>query len=150
MNPGKKNLNLINKKLLYTKNTTPSKKELRDFGLLFGTMVAILFGFIFPWIGGSPLTRIPLIFTCILWLLSFVVPVVLYPLYKVWMQIALVLGWINNRIILGFVFYGIITPMGILFRIRNRNIITLKFNINHKTYRLPSRVRTKESMEKPF
>lgn len=33
-----------------------------------------------------------------------------------WMKVAAVLGWVNSRILLGIMFYGIMTPMGIVMR----------------------------------
>ncbi|MPZ76496.1 MAG: sxtJ [Deltaproteobacteria bacterium] len=49
-----------------------------------------------------------------------VIPGAVYPksliwVYKGWMMLGYVLGWINTRIILGFIFYFIVTPIG-LFR----------------------------------
>ncbi len=38
-----------------------------------------------------------------------------------WMKIAGVLGWINSRILLGVVFYGIMTPMGLVMRLFGRD-----------------------------
>jgi hypothetical protein len=52
----------------------------------------------------------------ILVLLGLVVPSLLRPVQKVWMGLALILGWINTRIILGVLFYLVFTPIGVLMR----------------------------------
>ncbi len=44
----------------------------------------------------------------------------------VWDKIALVLGWINTRIILALVFFVFLFPMALLTRIRMRNLLQLK------------------------
>lgn len=46
-----------------------------------------------------------------------IAPVLLKPLYVVWMRFAFVLGWVNTRIILCILFYLILTPIGIVLRI---------------------------------
>ena len=38
-----------------------------------------------------------------------------------WMRLAAVLGWVNSRILLGIMLYGIMTPMGRLMRLFGRD-----------------------------
>ena len=52
-----------------------------------------------------------------LFLLSgLLLPVVLKPLYIVWMYLARVLGWINTHLLLGLVFYTLFTLIGAVMR----------------------------------
>ena len=44
----------------------------------------------------------------------------------IWGKIALVLGWINTKIILSVVFFIFLTPFGILSRIFSKNALQLK------------------------
>lgn len=127
-----------------------NKKKLRDFGLLIGVIVAVLFGILLPWIRGHSLLLFPWTTAVILWLLAVLTPTTLKPIYQVWMQIGLILGWINTRIILGFIFFGLITPMGVIMRLLNRDPMTRKFKVNFQTYRVPSQKVTRKSMEKPY
>ena len=48
---------------------------------------------------------------------ALVAPVSLNLVYRPWMKVGLVLGWINTRIILGVVFWVIILPLGIVLRL---------------------------------
>lgn len=48
--------------------------------------------------------------------LAFLSPVRLRPAYRVWMTIGHVLGEINLRLLLGVLFYGVLTPLGFLRR----------------------------------
>ena len=127
-----------------------NQKQLRDFGLLTGAIVAILFGLLLPWIRGHSLPSIPWAIAAVLWCLAVLAPRSLNPVYQVWMRIGLVLGWVNTRIILGIVFYGLVTPMGVIMRLLNQDPMARKFEENLQTYRLPCQARTRISMEKPF
>ena len=47
---------------------------------------------------------------------ALVAPRALRGIYRLWMRIGEALAWINTRIILSVIFYGIVTPMGIVMR----------------------------------
>ncbi len=48
----------------------------------------------------------------------------------IWEKIAMVLGWINTKIILSVVFFIFLTPFGILSRIFSKNSLQLKNDSN--------------------
>lgn len=127
-----------------------NNKELRHFGLLTGAIVAGLFGLLLPWLRGHSLPQIPWLVAAVLGFLAILTPATLQPVYQVWMRIGLVLGWVNTRLILGLVFYGLMMPMGAIMRLLNRDTMARKFEVNLQTYRLPSQPKTKASMEKPY
>lgn len=127
-----------------------NNKELRDFGLLTGTIIAVLFGLLLPWLRGHALPLVPWIIALVLWVLAALVPMVLGPVYQVWMRIGLVLGWVNTRIILGIIFFALMMPMGAIMRLLNQDPMARKFDGNLKTYCRPSQEITIASMEKPF
>ena len=92
-----------------------TNKQLRSFGSTVGGMFALI-GF-WPLIfrGEDPRWWAMVVAGCLL------VPAVVFPKSLVWpykgcMVVGHVMGWINTRIILGVVFYLIVTPMGILRR----------------------------------
>ena len=70
--------------------------------------------------------------------------------YKNWMRIGLVLGWIQTRIILGVLFYIMITPIGLMKRLLNQAPMMRSLDPELPNYRQLSKLRTTESMEKPF
>jgi hypothetical protein len=41
--------------------------------------------------------------------------------YRLWMSVGEVLGWINSRIILGALFYLLFTPLGLCMRLRGKD-----------------------------
>ena len=85
------------------KNIKSSKKDLRKFGITVGSVLvvlAIVFYFLdrsyFIYFGAAGLVLI---------IMGFISPVILKPLNKVWMGLAVVLGWLSSRVILIVVFY---------------------------------------------
>lgn len=57
----------------------------------------------------------------LLFLLSRVSSAAALAFHRVWMRLAHALGWINSRILLSVMFYGIITPYGLVLRLLGRN-----------------------------
>jgi predicted membrane protein len=126
------------------------RKGLREFGLLTGTIIAILFGLVLPLIRGHDLFVIPWIIGGVLGVLALFLPQSLAPIYQVWMRIGLVLGWINSRIILGIIFFVVVTPMSVMMRVLRCDPMTRKFEAQLATYRVPSQIKNRKSMEKPY
>lgn len=127
-----------------------NKKELRQFGMLLGTLIPLLFGLILPWLWGHNVPLLPWILGSVLWLLAIAFPISLQPIYRVWMKIAEVLAWINSRIILGLIFFAIVTPMAFIMRLMQRDPMARKCDRQAATYRVSSQKRSRESMEKPY
>ena len=90
------------------------KKGLREFGLIGGAIVAILFGLVLPIIRHHSLSILPWLIAEVLWIWALVAPATLQWVYQIWMGIGLILSWIQTRIILGVVFSIIIVPMGLM------------------------------------
>ena len=58
---------------------------------------------------------------------------ILYPLKKYWLKFGMILGRITSPIILAFIFFLIVTPIGLLVRVFQKDILNLKFN-NNQSY----------------
>lgn len=63
-------------------------------------------------------------------------PKCLQPVYRVWMFIGEILGWINTRIILSVVFYCIVTPIGFVQRLRGHDAMRRQWETEAETYRV--------------
>ena len=57
----------------------------------------------------------------VLILLGALAPHLAIPFHRAWMKAAAWLGWINSRIILGVMYYGVMTPVGLLTRLLGRD-----------------------------
>ncbi|HAC63557.1 MAG TPA: sxtJ [Cyanothece sp. UBA12306] len=126
------------------------QKGLRNFGLLTGIIIAVLFGLILPLIWGHGLSLIPWIIGCILSGLALIMPKSLEPIYYGWTRVGQVLSWINSRIILGLIFFLMLTPMALIMRLAKRDTMQRHFEFALETYRVSSKIRNKVSMENPY
>ncbi len=126
------------------------KKGLRDFGLLIGGLIAVIFGLAVPLLRHHPIPWLPWIAGGILIVLGLVAPKSLNPVYHAWMRFGLILHKIQTPIIMGIVFYLIIWPMGFIKSLLGEDAMRRKLNPKMDTYRVSSKPRTKVSMERPF
>ena len=126
-----------------------SHKELRHFGWLVGGV----FTFIGVWplvIHSEPLRLWAIIPGGVLILLGTILPKALAPVHKIWMKIGHVLGWINTRILLGIVFYGLVTPIGMVFRLMDKDSMRQVFAKDSPTYRVVRTPRPHSHMKYQF
>ena len=128
---------------------TLTPAELRKFGLVTAAMVLVFFELLIPWIWGLDWPIWPLVVAGILVLLALAVPTTLGLFHKVWMKFAEILGWINTRIILGFIFFVFFLPFGFVMRLFN-DPMRRKLDDSKETYRVISKSPKTENLEKPF
>ena len=124
-------------------------KELRTFGLMVGGIFLILGLWPALWRGEEPRLW-ALIPGIVLVVLGISLPRSLKPAHKVWMVVGDVLGWINTRIILGVIFYGMITPMGLIMRLFGWDSMRRAFMRETSTYRVVKRPRSPSHMSRQF
>ena len=127
-----------------------NKSELRKFGLITGAIVIVLFGLLIPWLFDIAWPRWPFMVGGILAVWAVVIPNTLKPVYVVWMKIGHVLGWINTRIILAILFYGMFLPIGMLMQLFGWDPMYKKLSKGLKTYRIESQESVKEHFERPY
>ena len=92
----------------------------------------VIAGFLF-WRGKESFEAI-LVTGSALILLGLVIPVVLKPIYWIWMILAVILGWIMTRVILSLLFYVVITPIGIFSRLFGSKFLDLKWDKSKDSY----------------
>ena len=127
-----------------------SIKELRQFGVIMGVFIVLFFGLLIPWIWGLSFSTWPWIIASVFAGVALVLPVVLKPIYSVWMKLAHVLGWINTRLLLSLVFYLIILPIGVILRLSGKDPMHRKLDPELQTYRVKSKQPSIDHLEKPF
>ena len=124
-------------------------KELRQFGLLVGGVFSII-GLWPMFLRGEPLRLWAVVLGSLLILSGSLVPTWLAPVHRGWMWVGHVLGWINTRIILGVIFYGLITPIGIAFRMLGKDTMRQSFSDTSSTYRVNRQPRPRSHMKFQF
>ena len=126
-----------------------STKELRSFGLLVGA-VFIVIGLWPVLLHGAPLRHWAVVVGGLLIVFGGLLPRVLVPVHRGWMWIGHVLGWINTRILLTIVFYGLITPIGIVYRLMGKDTMRQAFSEVSPTYRVNRQPRPRSHMKYQF
>ena len=126
------------------------KKGLRDFGLITGALFAGIFGLLLPWKFEWAWPIWPWAIFAVLWVMAFALPRQLEPVYQVWMRFGLIIGSIMSRIILGFVFFLVVTPLGLMMRATGKDPMNRQLDDSLETYREPISENKSNSFDKPF
>lgn len=133
------------------KNIKSGKKELREFGLTIGAILAVLGGLVL-WRGKKDVSQY-LIVSGILFISSgLMLPGILKPLQKIWMGISVVMGFFVSRIILFILFYAVLTPIGLIARVLGKDILDQKIDKSGESYwrNRETVTKTKESYENQY
>jgi hypothetical protein len=67
-------------------------------------------------------------------IISFIAIPILRPFHKLWMILALAMGFVMSRVILTILFYLILAPIGLLAKIVGKKFMPLGFDKNATTY----------------
>ena len=105
----------------------------RNFGLVFAIFFIILSSYFYINFKLILTTKIFLILSIIFFCLGWLNSKILYPLNFIWTKFGILLGRIMSPIIMGLIFFFIVTPISIFMRLLKKDILNLKFN-NKKTY----------------
>ena len=107
----------------------------RSFGLLFSAVFALLAGYGWLFKGWSLLIVLVLVAVAVAFvLLGFVAPKVLRPLNWLWFQLGQLLGKIVSPVVLGAIFFLILTPVSLLTRLFGRDELRLKRKASQTSY----------------
>lgn len=125
------------------------RKQLRSFGLLVGAIFCLI-GVWPAIVRGQGLRTWAFVLGGALVLLGSVLPASLGAIYRVWMLVGHVLGWINTRIVLGMVFFLLVTPIGWVMRMTGRDPMRRRFDSSAQTYRVWRTARPRTHMARQF
>ena len=103
----------------------------KSFGIVF--FVVFLLIALYPLLNDENIRIWSLIISFIFLLLGIFNSKVLSPLNKVWFKFGILLGKVISPIVMGLVFFLVVTPTGILMKIFRKDLLSLKFN-NNKSY----------------
>ena len=73
----------------------------------------------------------------------------LTPLNILWFKFGKLLGSIVAPIVMGIVFFVVITPTGLIMKIIGKDLLNSKYNNKHKSYWI-NREKTKSTMKQQF
>ena len=103
----------------------------RNFGIVF-TIVFLIISF-WPLLKNGDIRYWSLIISFIFFVLALINSKILTPLNKAWMKFGLILGKIVSPLVMGIIFFFVVTPTGIIMRLLGKDLLNLKKN-NKSTY----------------
>ncbi len=98
----------------------------RSFGIVFFIFFLVIA--IYPLLDGRELRYWSLIISFLFLILGLLNSKILSPLNKLWFKFGLLLGSIVSPIVMGIVFFCVITPIAIIMKILGKDLLNLKKN----------------------
>jgi hypothetical protein len=114
------------------KNIDNSKPALKKFGITIGIVLFVIAGLLFY--NNNSVYIYWGIASLILMVSGLVFPILLKPLNFIWMSFAVVLGYFMNRLILGILFYIVMTPIGLLAKLFGKDFLDRKIEKEKSSY----------------
>ena len=103
----------------------------RSFGVVF--FVVFLLIALYPILYNGEIRLWSLLISSVFLILGLVNSKILTPLNKFWFKFGFLLGKIISPIVMGLIFFLVVTPIGIIMRILAKDLLNLKYNKN-KSY----------------
>lgn len=108
------------------------QRELRRFAFIVGGVLAGIGLLPLVTRGAAPRTWL-LAIAALLGAAGWLGPGALRPLYNLWMRIGHVLGWLNTRVLLGAIYFLLVTPIGLVRRALGQDPLDRRL-ADHPTY----------------
>ena len=100
----------------------------RSFGIVF--FVVFLLIALYPLTYGGEIRIWSLIISIIFLILGLLDSKILAPLNKIWFKFGILLGKIVSPLIMGIIFFLVVTPIGLIMRLSGKDVLNLKYNKN--------------------
>ena len=100
----------------------------RSFGIVF--FVVFLLITIYPLTHGGDIRIWSAIISVVFLVLGLLNSSILSPLNKIWFKFGIFLGKIISPLIMGIIFFLVVTPIGLIMRISGKDLLNLKYNKN--------------------
>ena len=130
-----------------TSNTKINISSNRSFGLVF--FVLFLIVALWPLKYEEDIRLWSLVISIIFFILGVINSKLLTPLNKLWFQFGILLGSIVSPIIMGIVYFTVVTPTGVLMRLLGKDLLKTSKIKNTSTYWI-KRDKQKNTMKKQF
>ena len=98
----------------------------RSFGIVF--FIVFLLIALYPLLKGNDLRIWSLIISFIFLILGLINSKILTPLNRLWFKFGLLLGKFISPLIMGIIFFVVVTPIGIIMRLLKKDLLNLKYN----------------------
>ena len=98
----------------------------RSFGIVF--FIVFLLISLYPLINSQDIRLWSLLISLVFLFLGLINSKILNPLNKLWFKLGMFLGKIISPIIMGIIFFLVVTPTGLIMRILGKDLLNLKYN----------------------
>jgi len=113
----------------------------KSFGIVF--FIFFLIVSIYPLLDDRALRVWPLVISVIFLILGILNSKILTPLNKLWFKFGILLGTIVSPIVMGIVFFIVVTPISLIMKILKKDILNLKKNKNQSYWSAKSELKSK-------
>jgi hypothetical protein len=123
-------------------------RTLKKFGITMGSAFLVISAIVFfrHKYNVFPVLTIAAVF----FMAQAVTPVLLKPIYIIWMSLASALSWVNTRLILVVVFYLLVTPIGLIMRLFGKDLLSRNIDEDKITYWVKKEPVSASSYERQF
>ena len=128
-------------------NTKVKISSNRSFGLVF--FIIFIAISLWPLTSGDSIRTWSIVVSLIFLILGILNSKLLSPLNKLWYKLGLALGAIVAPIVMGIIFFLVVTPIGLLMRILGKDLLRKKFNKKVNSYWI-NRDKTVSTMKHQF
>ena len=122
------------------------KDNNKSFGILFFLIFLLIA--VWPVIDSGSIRVWALVVSILFFLLGLINSKILTPLKHGWIKLGEILGKVIAPIVMGFIYFIIITPIGIFMRLLGKDLLNIKYNKN-KSYWL-KRTKNVDTMKRQF
>ena len=98
----------------------------RSFGIVF--FIVFLLIALYPLLKGNDLRIWSLIISLVFLILGLINSKILTPLNRLWFKFGLLLGRFISPLIMGIIFFVVVTPIAIIMRLLKKDLLNLKYN----------------------
>ena len=105
--------------------------SIRSFGIVF--FIVFLIIALYPLINNEGIRIWSIIISLVFLILGLIDSKILSPLNKLWFKFGILLGKIISPLVMGIIFFLVVTPIGILMKILKKDLLNLNYN-NNKSY----------------
>ena len=119
----------------------------RNFGLVFFVFFLIIG--LWPLLGTNEIRYWSIFFSIIFFLLGITNSKLLNPLNKIWFNFGMLLGKMISPLVMGIIFFLVVTPIGVIMRVFGKDILSLKYNKKNKSYWI-EKIGPKSKMKNQF
>ena len=114
------------------KNIKGDKSDWKKFGITMGVILTII-GCYLLWKKNN-YYEYSLFLAVVFFMTGLMLPSLLKPVYKVWMALSVVMGFIMTRVIMVIIFYLIVTPIGLIASLTGKEFLDMKIDKSAKSY----------------